>query len=95
MAPVTREHLEAALRSAIQTVERLKAALAQLDAQEMNGAPTLKLPTGRLSEYGLARLRALVNAGRNPSSIARELDMTVPAVMNQKTRYLKEKAARS
>ncbi len=89
---MNRPLLEAALKSAQATVSQLKTALADLDARA-NGTspPPLKQANGRLSEAGVRLCRTMLDADRSPSEIARELDVTVPAVLNQRNRYLAEK----
>lgn len=85
------------IRGALADLDQLRAKLEalQAEAEQSQGPPALgyKRPDGRLTEIGLQKLRGLIDAGHLDSEIARELEITQPAVLRQRRKYLAEKSA--
>jgi hypothetical protein len=83
--------------SALADLDRLKGRLEALRSALNNGSEPLqeqsiKNRDGRLTEYGLAKLRSMLDAGYPPSDIARALEISPSAVIHQRNRYFAEKA---
>jgi hypothetical protein len=75
----------------VRVTERIKAAHAAL-AGEIAGngkdkQPPIKARNGRLTEYGVNKLRELLNAGVPEATIARQIGISQPAVIHQRQRY--------
>lgn len=88
-----RELIDAALTDVDRLKERLEALRATIESE---GDRPPERPTknrdGRLTEFGVAKLRSMLDAGHSPSDIARALDVSPSAVIHQRNRYLAEMA---
>jgi hypothetical protein len=85
------------INSALEDVDRLKGRLEALRSALQNGSDQpaeqpIKNRDGRLTEFGLAKLRSMLDAGHSPSDIARALDVSPSAIIHQRNRYLAEMA---
>jgi FixJ family two-component response regulator len=84
------------LRGALNQLETLKttleAALAKAE-HTASGKPQVpaKHANGRLTDHGVRELRSMIDAGRLDAEIARALDITQPAVHNQRQKYMAER----
>jgi hypothetical protein len=85
------------INAALDDLERLKEklvslrAIAENDASTGTDQPTIKDKKGHLTEFGVSRLRELLEAGYGPSDIARALDVSPSAVIYQRNIYLAER----
>ena len=83
------------LKGALRQLDALRATLvvALAKAEQVNHAkpavPT-KHENGRLTDHGVMELRSMIDAGFQDSEIARALEITQPAVYNQRQKYLAE-----
>jgi hypothetical protein len=89
---MNRASIEAALRTVNDLKTQLEAILAEDRSPAAKANGPFKRSDGRLTEAGVRELRRLLEEGRTPSDVARTLDMTVPAVLHQRNRYLVEKS---
>jgi len=86
--------IERALNDLDRTRQTLAALYKQVEQGMKDGsALAFKNDHGRLTEAGVHKLRSLIDAGAPDSEIARELEVTQPAVMNHRRRYVAETTA--
>jgi DNA-binding NarL/FixJ family response regulator len=84
------------IRAALTDVEGLTRKLVALQARvvELEGgnqaAAPLKKANGRLTESGVRRLNALIDAGYSNAEIARSLEIRQSSVPTHRKRYLQE-----
>jgi hypothetical protein len=75
----------------VRVSEKLEAARVVLVGENAgNGQeqqPPIKASNGRLTEYGIGRLRELLDAGVPEATIARQMGISQPAVIHQRQRY--------
>jgi hypothetical protein len=89
---MTRELVESALEDTERLRQKLTAILDSMEMEKKDARPAAaKHANGRLSEAGVTRLRAMIDAGFRDSEIARTFDITQPAVIHQRQKYLGEK----